>query len=176
MRFDVPVIALAASAGLFGVSLAAAQTAPPASAAQTAPHPAPNMSFADPPHKNLKVLPKDISRADLLSTMKFFSQSLGVRCTHCHVGTEGQPLSTFDFPSDAKEKKQTARAMLAMVAMLNEKTLPATTGLPDARVTCFTCHRGSTKPATAPAPNAPTTVPPPPAAAAPAKPPERGAA
>ena len=38
--------------------------------------------------------------------------------------------------------------MLAMVAALNSKTLPAATGLPDAKVTCFTCHRGSTKPAT----------------------------
>ena len=84
----------------------------------------------------------------LIANMKFFSQSLGVRCTYCHVGTDGQPLSTFDFASDAKEHKSTARAMLAMVATLNLKTLPAATGLPDAKVTCFTCHRGSTKPAT----------------------------
>ena len=160
MRFNVPVFALAASAGLFGVSLATAQT--------TAPAP-PAMSWADPPHKNLKVLPKDISRADLLGTMKFFSQSLGVRCTYCHVGTEGQPLSTFDFASDAKEHKNTARAMMAMVATLNQKTLPAATGLPDAKVTCFTCHRGSTKPATE-IPPAAVLVPPPPAATAPPKP------
>lgn len=138
MRRDLPVYVLAAAAGLFGLSVALAQPAPPAS----------QPPFAVPPFKNLKVLPKDITRADLLANMKFFSQSLGVRCTYCHVGTEGQPLSTFDFPSDAKEHKKTARAMMAMVAMLNEKTLPAATGLPDAHVTCFTCHRGSTKPAT----------------------------
>jgi hypothetical protein len=155
MRLDI--LALASGAALFGVSVSVAQTAPPT------PPPAAQPPFAVPPFKNLKVFPKDISRADLLANMKFFSQSLGVRCTHCHVGTEGQPLSTFDFASDAKDKKQTARAMLAMVKMLNEKTLPAATGLPDAKVTCFTCHRGSTKPATA--------VPPPPQpAAAPAVP------
>jgi photosynthetic reaction center cytochrome c subunit len=107
-------------------------------------------------------------RAQLLGTMKFFSQSLGVRCTFCHVGEEGKPLSTFDFAADTKAKKQTARAMLAMVTALNAKTLPDATGLPDAKVTCFTCHRGSTKPLTAPPPPEAPAIP------APAKPPERG--
>ena len=124
------------------------------------------MTFADPPHKNLKILPADMSRTQLISTMKFFAQSLGVRCTYCHVGAEGQPLSTFDFASDAKDHKQTARAMMAMVATLNAKTLPAATGLPDAKVTCFTCHRGSTKPATE-VPTGVVLVPPPPGASPP---------
>ena len=154
MRFDI--LALASAAALFGVSVAVAQTATPA------PAPSAQPPFAIPPFKNLKVLPKDISRGDLLANMKFFSQSLGVRCTYCHVGTDGQPLSTFDFPSDAKDHKKIARDMMTMVATLNSKTLPAATGLPDAKVTCFTCHRGSTKPATeipappqSPAPPAP---------------------
>jgi len=115
------------------------------------------------------VLPSGISRADLISTMKLFTQSLGVRCTYCHVGEEGKPLSTFDFASDAKNHKDTARGMLRMADRLNSE-LPGITGLPDARVTCFTCHRGSTKPLAAPAPGAPSAVPPPP----PAKPTERG--
>ena len=157
MKPGIPALALAIAGTAFVVTVAAAQTTPPTP---------PAMSFADPPHKNLKVLPKDISRADLIGTMKFFSQSLGVRCTYCHVGTEGQPLSTFDFPSDAKEHKNTAREMMAMVAMLNTKTLPAATGLPDAKVTCFTCHRGSTKPATEIPPGA-VLVPPPPGGAPP---------
>jgi hypothetical protein len=140
MRLDI--IALASAAALFGVSVAVAQTAQPA------PPPAAQPPFAVPPFKNLKVFPKDISRAELLKNMKFFSQSLGVRCTYCHMGTEGQPLSTFDFAADAKDHKKIARDMMAMVAMLNTTTLPAATGLPDAKVTCFTCHRGSTKPAT----------------------------
>jgi hypothetical protein len=155
MKPGIPAVALFLSAIAFTVSVAAAQTAPPPPPAQA--------PFAVPPFKNLKVLPKDISRADLLANMKFFSQSLGVRCTYCHVGTEGQPLATFDFASDAKEHKNTARAMLAMVATLNSKTLPAATGLPDAKVTCFTCHRGSTKPATE-VPAGVVLVPPPPGA------------
>ena len=65
----LPTILLTASAALFGVSVALAQ-------GQQAP-------FAQPPYKNLKVFPQTITRAQLLSNMKFFSQSLGVRCTHC---------------------------------------------------------------------------------------------
>src|SRR5436190_383574 len=142
MKFGIPGIALIVSTALFGVSVAVAQTgqAPPAQPAQA--------PFAMPPFKNLKVLPKDIARPQLLSTMKLFAQSLGVRCTYCHVGEEGKPLSTFDFASDAKEHKKTARGMIQLVAHLNADHLPAITGLPDAKVTCYTCHRGSTKPAT----------------------------
>jgi len=158
MKLGASGLALAVAALTFGVSVAAAQ-----------PGPAPPAPFANPPYKNLVVLPSGISRAELISTMKLFTQSLGVRCTYCHVGEEGKPLSTFDFASDAKNHKDTARGMLRMADRLNSE-LPGITGLPDARVTCFTCHRGSTKPLAAPAPGAPSTVPPPP----PAKPPERG--
>jgi len=53
---------------------------------------------------------------------------------------------------------------------LNEKDLPAIGGLIDPKVTCYTCHRGSKKPATKP-PEAPAAAP-----AAPPTPPkaERG--
>ena len=165
MKPRTPTLALAAAAAAFGISVAVAQTAPPAAG------PPAQAPFADPPYKNLKVLPKDISRQQLLSTMKFFAQSLGVRCTYCHVGEEGKPLSTFDFASDAKDHKNTARGMIQLVAHLNKDHLPLITGLPDAKVTCFTCHRGSTKPATeVPAgvnlvPPPPGATPPPPAAA-----------
>ncbi|HEX5231027.1 MAG TPA: c-type cytochrome [Bradyrhizobium sp.] len=162
MKVGIPQVALIGAAALFGVSVAAAQTGAP---------PANTPAFVNPPHKNLKVLPQDISGAQLLGTMKFFAQSLGVRCTYCHAGTEGQPLSTFDFASDAKGHKDTARGMLRLVKEINGD-LPAITGQPDSKITCFTCHRGSTTPA---------TMPPPTAAAAPGTPgastkPERGAA
>jgi hypothetical protein len=134
----LPTLLLIASAGLFGMSVAAAQTAGPAA-----------MSFADPPHKNLKILPRDMPRAELLATMKFFSQSLGVRCTHCHVGEEGKPLSTFDFASDAKKDKRTARKMLAMVHRINSEDF-GVSDFSKVKVTCFTCHRGSHHPLTAP--------------------------
>ena len=126
-------------------------------ASAQAPAPAP------PPFKNLQVFPKDIARADLIANMKLFAQSLGVRCTHCHVGTEGQPLSTFDFASDAKPAKATARKMLAMVHRINSQDF-GVTDFSKVKVTCFTCHRGSTKPLTALPPAEPTSAPPAPKA------------
>ena len=39
--------------------------------------------------ENLKVLPPEISAADLRDTMRGFSMGLGVRCSFCHVGVEG---------------------------------------------------------------------------------------
>lgn len=118
---------------------------------------------ASPGYKNLQALPKDIGQAQLFPIMKSFAQGLGVRCTHCHVGTEGQPLSTFDFASDAKPTKLIARAMLAMVHRINSQEFDVA-DMKDAKVTCFTCHRGSTKPLTAPPPDANLVPPPPPPA------------
>jgi photosynthetic reaction center cytochrome c subunit len=161
MKIGIPGIALTASAAAFGVSVAVAQAAPP------------NLAFANPPHKNLKILPQDISGPQLLGTMKFFAQSLGVRCQFCHVGEEGKPLSTFDFASDAKREKQTARKMLAMVERINTQDF-GVTDMSKPRVTCFTCHRGAEHPLKAP-PAAETTTPAAAPAEAPAMP-ERGAA
>ena len=100
---------------------------------------------------NLQVLPKTITRADLVPVMRGFALNLGIRCEHCHVG-EGNDLSKFDFASDAKPPKLVARRMLKMVAVLNEQVAgigePAPAGAP--KITCFTCHRGATKPLTAP--------------------------
>lgn len=128
--------------------------------AQTSPTPAAPSPLA-PLYKNLKVFPKDIPQQQLVSNMKFFAQSLGVRCVHCHVGEEGKPLSTFDFASDAKKEKLIARKMLAMVHRINSEDF----GIKDpkeVKVTCFTCHRGATKPLTA--------IPEPPATPAPQTP------
>lgn len=167
MKPVTPTLALVAAAITFGISVAAAQTSPPPAPVPTQP------PFAIPPFKNLKVLPKDIPRTQLLGTMKFFAQSLGVRCAYCHVGIEGQPLSTFDFASDAKDHKKIAREMIQLVAHLNKDHLPAITGEPDAKVSCFTCHRGSTKPATDVPPGA-VFVPPPPGVTPPPSKPELG--
>src|SRR6478735_1217081 len=130
MRPGLPGLALMIASACFGLSVAVAQNLPPPSAAL-------QPQFAVPPYKNLKIFPKDISRADLLSNMKFFSQSLGVRCTFCHVGVEGQPPSTYDFASDAKKEKLTARKMLAMVHRINEQEF-GIKDFKDVKVTCFT--------------------------------------
>ena len=95
---------------------------------------------------NLTVLPKNVTQEQLVGLMKTFTNNLGVRCEHCHVG-QGNDLSQFDFASDARPAKATARQMLALVSSinnaLNQSMGPGSDG---ARVTCFTCHRGSRTP------------------------------
>ncbi len=98
--------------------------------------------------KNLKVLPASTTPRELVNIMRGFATSLGVRCQFCHVGEEGRPLQTFDFVSDDKRTKQTARLMMQMVQSINQQTLaripdrPA----PGVDVTCITCHRGVSRP------------------------------
>lgn len=97
---------------------------------------------------NLKVLPADIGQRELIDLMAGFTRALAVRCTYCHVGEEGQPLSTFDFASDDKPTKRKARVMIDMVRHINESHLAELPERVEPRleVECFTCHRGITEP------------------------------
>jgi len=74
---------------------------------------------------NLKVLPQDINTPGADGADGSFTRALGVRCTHCHVGEEGQPLSTYKFAADDKPAKRTARLMIEMVRAINSTHLPA---------------------------------------------------
>ena len=95
--------------------------------------------------KNLKILPPDISHDELINVMKSFSKSLGVRCTTCHVGTEGD-RNSFDFAADTKKEKLIARKMMKMVTGINKKYI-GKMGEPDfEKITCVTCHMGNIKP------------------------------
>jgi len=99
--------------------------------------------------RNLKVLPKDTPKEKLQATMVGFTRSLGVRCPFCHVGQEGQPLTTFDFVSDKKPEKEVARGMMRMVRDvskdLSKMKIPGTDRV---QVQCITCHRGRPRPLT----------------------------
>ena len=99
---------------------------------------------------NVKVFPPDISVDSLLERMAGFTRALGVRCTYCHAGRDGQPLDSIDFASDARPAKEKARAMLRMVAAINGEHLArlATRRTPPATVECFTCHHGIAIPTT----------------------------
>lgn len=101
-----------------------------------------------PPYKNLQVFPKDTTAAVLVNAMKGFTRALGVRCEHCHVG-EGNDLSKFDFAADTKPTKSTARKMAQMTATLNEAVKDIGDPAVAVKISCFTCHRGALKPATA---------------------------
>lgn len=98
--------------------------------------------------KNLKVLPKDISKDDLKSIMKGFTAALGVRCSYCHDGEEGKPLDTYDFASDKKTHKLKARVMIKMTRDINQKYLSELKEFSDHidKVECATCHRGANEP------------------------------
>jgi tetratricopeptide (TPR) repeat protein len=86
---------------------------------------------------NLQVFPKDISSKELISTMRGFCFSLGVRCEYCHAGK-------MNFASDEVQTKSTARNMLRMVAAINHDYIPKSA----VRVECVTCHHGLSRPRT----------------------------
>ena len=98
--------------------------------------------------KNLKVLSKTITPAELRATMFSFTRGLGVRCHYCHVGSDDIPLTEFDFASDEKETKEAARIMVQMVNMINKdhiSELPESTE-ERVQVNCITCHHGQPHP------------------------------
>lgn len=98
---------------------------------------------------NLKVLPKDTHAEQLRQTMGMFVRGLGVRCTFCHVGKEGEPLSSYEFASDEKANKNRAREMLRMVHSINDRLQTIDFGEEKrVTVTCATCHRGRPRPTT----------------------------
>ena len=93
---------------------------------------------------NLKVLPKEISKTDLVATMRGVAGGLGVRCAFCHVGPED--LTGMDFASDSKREKRIARSMLAMVKEINGALIPKAGIENPIQVRCATCHHGVTRP------------------------------
>lgn len=99
--------------------------------------------------ENLQVLPADFSPDRLRAVMQGFTGALGVRCSFCHVGEEGQPLSTFDFVSDANPNKDKARAMYQMLGDINDhlgELEPSGPGR--VNMWCHTCHQGKPRPMT----------------------------
>lgn len=99
--------------------------------------------------KNIQVL-QGLPQSQLIPVMNFISSSLGVRCTFCHVNNAGQ----WDFPSDAKPEKGTAREMIKMVQNVNKTTFRGNT-----EVSCWTCHRGRTHPESVPPLPVPVSAP-----------------
>jgi photosynthetic reaction center cytochrome c subunit len=82
--------------------------------------------------KNIQVL-KDLPPGQLIPAMQFITASLGVECDFCHVRGA--------FEKDDKPTKVTARKMMQMMIVLNQENF-------DSRreVTCYSCHRGASKP------------------------------
>ena len=98
--------------------------APSPSSSQTAPtvrpkdHPIPD-TFV-----NLQVLPKDISKPELVGMMKQFAITFGVRCSYCHAVSDDLTQGSFD--SDEKEPKKKARELIRTLMAIRRPD-PATT-------------------------------------------------
>lgn len=109
------------------------------------------ISTSKPPvglHKNLQILPKDISAARLDSIMQTYNVALGVNCKFCHVPMKNNPDS-MDYAADTEPMKQEARKMMRLTISLNKTyfyydTLQRPEYLKV--VTCNTCHRGEAFP------------------------------
>ncbi|MGB8317708.1 MAG: c-type cytochrome [Ignavibacteriaceae bacterium] len=100
---------------------------------------------------NLTVLPKTISKEDLVNVMRSFTEGLGVKCSFCHVEEEGQSPNKFDFSSDDKDNKKKARVMMKMTSNINENYLSELKDFGGGNVIevkCITCHHGLKEPET----------------------------
>ena len=86
--------------------------------------------------KNIQVL-KGTPAYQVVPSMQFIANSLGVECEFCHV------RGTFD--KDDKKPKQTARQMIQMQVAINRDNFKG-----EREVTCFSCHRGSHDPVAVP--------------------------
>ena len=87
---------------------------------------------AEAAYKNIQVL-KDISSDQLMPSMRFITASLGVECSYCHVPDH--------FEKDDKKPKEMARNMMRMMFAIDKDSFAG-----NREVTCYSCHRGSTKP------------------------------
>jgi hypothetical protein len=85
-------------------------------------------------YKNIQVL-NGTPASELLPAMHLISVSLGVTCEYCHELRKEY--------EDTKEPKERARAMMKMLADINKNNFGGAQ-----LMTCYTCHRGSTKPVT----------------------------
>ncbi len=104
--------------------------------------------------KNIQVL-NGLPQSQLLAVMNYMGSSLGAKCTYCHVRKDDK----WDFVSDEKPEKRTAREMIKMVQGINKGNFKG-----NPAVGCFTCHRGNNEPVRVP--QLPIAVPTPVAASA----------
>jgi photosynthetic reaction center cytochrome c subunit len=106
---------------------------------QTATQDKPLMS--DQAFKNVQVL-KGIPVDEFMGTMGFFAAALSLNCTECHVS---EAVNNLDQYATDTPIKQTARKMILMVKGINQSYFGG-----KAVVTCYTCHRTSSLPKSAP--------------------------
>ena len=97
---------------------------------------------------NVQVI-KDLPESQLFPVMNAIADSLNVTCEYCHVRSTPNANTVVGgwlWDRDDKPTKAVAKRMLRMVRDLNTANFDGR-----ARVTCYTCHRGSIQPSRLPA-------------------------
>ena len=143
MKQDIlKVAALSLLAFVFFIltSLSQTQSSHAQNGTTTTAQSAPTEKTVEQVFKNIKVL-NGMPQSQLYPTMRFMAASLGFQCGSCHMLKNGFG----DFPADDKPEKQTARDMMRMVQYINKIYAGG-----NPTVSCYTCHRGSRSPVTAP--------------------------
>ncbi len=91
-------------------------------------------------YTNIRLL-KDTTAAELLKVMDSYGHALSVGCNYCHVPGK--------WDEDTKDEKTTTRVMIAMVDSINDNLLakmPPNRRGETPKISCVTCHRGTTHP------------------------------
>ena len=91
--------------------------------------------------KNVQLL-KGIPVDQFMGTMGLFSASTGLNCTDCHLDESGGNWAKY---ADDNARKQMTRRMMQMVDTINQTNFGGRQV-----VTCFTCHRGASRPSVMP--------------------------
>ncbi len=99
--------------------------------------PAQDQMLAENVFKNVTVL-RGIPVDAFMGTMGVFSAALGFSCENCHTASSNDWAN---YAQDVSPLKERARQMIAMMAEINNQNFGGRQV-----VTCFTCHRGSTRP------------------------------
>jgi photosynthetic reaction center cytochrome c subunit len=120
-------ILLGATLALLVCACAAAPAAGQAAQAERPP-------MADDVFKNIQVL-RGLTVDEFMGTMGFMSSSLSLNCSGCHDASD-----TASYALD-NPRKNMARRMIVMVDTFNKMNFAG-----KREVTCYTCHRGDTRP------------------------------
>jgi photosynthetic reaction center cytochrome c subunit len=129
---------------LVTASAAAVRAHPSAQAAPAAPGQAATPQaplMAESHFKNIQIL-KGMPVDTFIEAMGMFAASMGGDCTYCH---SKDAVFNRDAFSVATPRIQRARQMIVMMQTINKNNFGGAL-----KVTCFTCHRGSYVPETAP--------------------------
>jgi photosynthetic reaction center cytochrome c subunit len=109
--------------------------------AEGQPRPDQNKEMAEKVFKNVKVL-TGIPVDEFMATMGFFSASLSMTCTDCHVAESGGSWARY---ADDTPLKLMTRRMIGMMEGINKTYFGG-----QRVVTCYSCHRGGDRPLVTP--------------------------